>query len=114
MARRDDRLRTWAANWGARPDEVATALPCDPLLPEAALLLHRAVSVAADAPLLWRWICQLRAAPYSYDWLDNFGRRSPQRLTPGLDELAVGQRAMTVFRVAGFDRNEHLTLRHGT
>jgi len=114
MAGRDRALRAWASNWGAREDEVAAALPCDPLLPDAAIVVHRAVSVAADAPLVWRWICQLRAAPYSYDWLDNFGRRSPQRLTSGLEELAAGQRVMTIFRVAAFARDEHLTLLHAS
>lgn len=114
MARRDGTLRAWASNWGARSDELAAALPCDPLLPDAAIVVHRAVSVAADPLLVWRWVCQLRAAPYSYDWLDNFGRRSPQRLTPGLDELAAGQRVMTIFRLVSFARGEHMTLRHAT
>jgi hypothetical protein len=46
--------------------------------------------------------------------LDNGGRRSPQELTPGLEELAVGMRLMTVFRVAAFAPDEHLTVElHG-
>jgi hypothetical protein len=105
-------LRRRAASWGTRPAEETVALPCDALLPGAGVVLHRAVGVAAPAPLVFRWLCQLRAAPYSYDLLDNAGRRSPQELTPGLDELEVGQRVMTIFRLEGFEPDRSLTLLH--
>jgi hypothetical protein len=52
-------------------------------------------------------------APYSYDWLDNRGRRSPPVLTPGLDRLEQGQSVMTIFRLVGFTREDHLTLEAG-
>lgn len=68
------------------------------------------MSVAAPTPTVFRWLCQLRAAPYSYDWLDNGGRRSPRTLTPGLEALEVGQRVMTIFDLAEFERDRHLTL----
>ena len=60
---------------------------------------------------MFRWLCQLRAAPYSYDWLDNAGRRSPQRLTPGLDALEVGQRFQRIFELVEFDPDRQITLR---
>jgi hypothetical protein len=50
----------------------------------------------------------MRVAPYSYDWIDNAGRRSPRRLTPGVDELEVGQ-TMMVFHVTSFERDSHIT-----
>jgi hypothetical protein len=53
----------------------------------------------------------LRAAPYSYDWIDNGGRQSPQQLTPGLDQLEVGQDVMTIFTLTSFSSDQHLTLR---
>lgn len=105
-------VRRRAASWGADPAERAQPLPCDDLLPCSELVLHRAVSVDAPVPLVYRWLCQLRAAPYSYDALDNLGRRSPQEITPGLEQLRVGQRVMTIFRLEGFERDDHITIRH--
>ena len=99
-----------ASTWGSTDAERARPYPCDTLLPHPDKILFRAVDVAAPIPLVFRWLCQLRVAPYSYDWLDNGGRRSPHRLTPGLDDLAIGQRVMTIFRLAAFERDRHLTL----
>jgi hypothetical protein len=39
-------------------------------------------------------VAQIRAAPYAYDWIDNLGRRSPQRLC-GLPDPVVGERFTT-------------------
>lgn len=100
-----------AAAWGARPEELTAPSPADALLPDADEHWVRAVDVAAPAELVWRWLCQMRAAPYSYDKLDNLGRRSPQELTPGLDELEVGQHVMTIFTLESFARGEHLTVK---
>jgi hypothetical protein len=88
-------------SWGALDVERSEPLPCDELLPDADLVLHRAVDVAAPAPLAFRWLCQLRVAPYSYDPLDNAGRRSPRELTPGLDELAALAGARRPDRMTG-------------
>lgn len=85
--------------WGATPDEVAAHYPCDELEFAHDDAFFRAVTVRAEPRLVRRWLRQLRVAPYSYDWLDNFGRRSPPRLTPGLAPLAAGQRVMIIFRV---------------
>jgi hypothetical protein len=68
------------------------------------------VDVAAPAALVYRWVCQLRVAPYSYDWIDNRGRRSPQALIEGLDQLEVGQRACTIFEIVAFEPGHSLTL----
>jgi hypothetical protein len=50
------------------------------------------------SPAVVRWLCQLRAAPYAYDWLDNWGKQSPRQLIPGLENLKLGQTVMTIFR----------------
>jgi len=87
--------------------------PCDRFLPDADGEYFRAVGVAAPAGVLFRWLCQLKVAPYSYDLVDNFGRRSPRELTPGAERLARGQRVMTIFEIADFREGEHLTLTLG-
>lgn len=94
--------------WGATPDEHARPYAAG-LLVDAPLLLTRAISVAAPAELTWRWLCQVAVAPYSYDLVDNRGRRSPRTLTPGADELVVGQTIAVVFRLASYDAPHHWT-----
>lgn len=98
-------------NWGTSPEERRAHFPCDDVLPDYDDAYFRGVTVHAGAPLVFRWLCQLRVAPYSYDWVDNFGRQSPPRLTPGLDELSVGQPVMRIFDLLAFERDHHLTLR---
>ena len=96
--------------WGSTPEERREPFPCDPYLPDADAAYFRAVDVSAPAPTLFRWLCQLKVAPYSYDLLDNFGRRSPRHLIPGTENLAVGQKVMTIFKLVDFQRDGHLTL----
>lgn len=99
------------ANWNVTEAERALPFPCDEVLRIADGVYHRGITVRAPAPVVFRWLCQLRAAPYSYDLVDNFGRRSPRLLTPGLDDLAAGQRVMTIFDLVTFERDRSITLR---
>jgi hypothetical protein len=103
-------LGGFITTWGSTAREREVPFPCDHHLPDADTALYRAVDVAAPPPLLFRWLCQLRAAPYSYDWIDNLGRRSPRHLTPGLEALQIGQRVMTIFSLVDFETDRHLTL----
>jgi len=107
------RLRDLGWHWGSTPEERARSFPCDAVLPdhEREDAMFRAVTVHAPAAVVFRWLCQLRVAPYSYDWLDNGGRRSPRALTPGSERLEPGQRVMGLFELASFERDRHLTLR---
>ncbi len=102
-----------AQHWGSTSEERASAFPCDALAGPGALACWRAVDVEASPAVVFRWLCQLRVAPYSYDWIDNGGRRSPETLTPGLEVLEVGQRVMQMFTIESFERDRHLTLRTG-
>ncbi len=103
-------MRQAIVHWGSTEAERARPYPCDALLPDADAALFRAVDVAAGPEAAFRWLCQLRAAPYSYDAIDNFGRRSPRTLTPGLDDLHPGQRVMRIFLLASFEPGRSLTL----
>jgi hypothetical protein len=101
---------SFVTQWGSTAPERAASYPCDRLLPDPETTLFRAVDVEAPAAASFRWLCQLRAAPYSYDLLDNFGRRSPRELTPGLERLEAGQRVMTIFRLVEFEPERSLTI----
>ena len=102
-----------AQNWGSSATERQMRYPCDELLPGAPSRLTRAVNVAADVPTLFRRLKHLRVAPYSYDLIDNLGRRSPRELLPEVVNapLEVGQRYMGIFTLVSFSPDEHLTLR---
>ena len=97
-------------DWGATPEEVRRHYPALDLRPDANLVLHRAVGVDAPDARTWRWVCQLAVAPYSYDWVDNLGRRSPRELTPGVDALVVGQRMTSGFRLGHVEPGRSLTI----
>ena len=66
--------------WGVRDDEVARRYGCDAHVPGPTLEAWRGVSVDAGADHVWARLRQVRLAPYSYDLVDNFGRRSPREL----------------------------------
>jgi hypothetical protein len=81
--------------WGVSDSEVSRSYPCDELVASPALQAWRGVRVAAPAEAVWPWVAQVRLAPYSYDWIDNRGRRSPRELA-GLPEPRVGERFTAV------------------
>ncbi|MDT5208019.1 MAG: hypothetical protein QOF67_434 [Mycobacterium sp.] len=75
--------------WGVTDEEVARPFPCDEWVTSPTLVAWRGVTVHASAGDLWPWVTQVRLAPYSYDWIDNLGRRSPRTLV-GLPDPTVG------------------------
>lgn len=79
--------------------------------PEIMRAATRAVGVRASPGRIYLWLCQLRRAPYSYDWIDNFGRRSPRQADPELCHLERGQSVMTIFTLTDFEPDASITLR---
>jgi hypothetical protein len=82
--------------WGVSDGETLRSYPCDGFVASPTLQAWRGVRVEAPPEAVWPWVAQVRLAPYSYDWIDNRGRRSPRDLV-GLSEPQVGER----FTMAG-------------
>ena len=80
--------------WGVTDSEISDSYPCDDFVVAPVLRLWRGVRVEAPADALWPWVAQVRLAPYTYDWIDNLGRRSPRELA-ALPEPRVGDRFTT-------------------
>ena len=97
-----------AWNWNATSDEEKELFPCDRYMTSKYRSLIRAINVSAPANIVFRWICQLKIAPYSYDWLDNGRRQSPRQLTPGLEQLELGQNFM-IGRIVEFEEGRQIT-----
>ena len=76
--------------WGVTDAEMSRRYPCDDVVPDPAWQAWRGVTVDAPPDRVWPWVAQIRLAPYSYDWVDNLGRRSPRELR-GLPEPQVGE-----------------------
>jgi hypothetical protein len=99
--------------WGVSARETARPYPCDDFVDAPGLQAWRGVRVAAPAAAVWPWVAQVRLAPYSYDWLDNLGRRSPGELA-GLPEPRAGERFTTaggrpLGRIVSVDQGTQLT-----
>jgi hypothetical protein len=93
--------------------ETLRSYPCDDFAASPALEVWRGVDVAAPPEAVWPWVAQVRVAPYSYDWIDNRGRRSPRKLL-GLPEPRVGDRFTSVGgrevgRIVSVDPGRQLT-----
>lgn len=102
---------SFAYNWGTTQEERSHGFPCDKYLSDVDDTIFRAVTIRAKQSTVYKWVCQLRVAPYSYDWLDNHGHKSPRELLQGLDKLTVGLRFMEAFELAEFQQDVHITIR---
>ena len=80
--------------WGVSESETVRSYPCDDFVAAPTLRAWRGVRVEAPADAVWPWVAQVRLATYSYDWIDNLGRRSPRELA-ALPEPRVGDRFTT-------------------
>ena len=101
--------------WGVTEAETRRRYGCDDLVSAPTLEAWRGVTVRADAATVWARLRQVRLAPYSYDLVDNLGRRSPRR-SVDLDDPVPGEPFTRAFgrdqgRVVAVDPGSELTAR---
>lgn len=86
--------RPWQLRWGATDSEVERYLPGDNVVSNPQFNATRAVTVEARPEDIWPWLVQIgckRAGWYSYDWVDNLGIPSAERIIPGYQQIEIGQ-----------------------
>jgi hypothetical protein len=79
--------------WGATDEEVMRAMPGDEIQRQPIFNATRAVTINARPEQIWPWLVQIgyqRAGWYGYDWIDNDGIPSADRIIPALQHLKVG------------------------
>jgi len=79
--------------WGVTDAETRRRYGCDDFVDAPTLEAWRGVTVFAAPATVWARLRQVRLAPYSYDLLDNLGRRSPRERRE-LPEPEVGDLVM--------------------
>jgi hypothetical protein len=85
--------RPWALTWGSTDQEIARPMPGDEVLAQPTFNATRAATIEATPEEIWPWIVQIgyrRAGFYSYDFLDNDGIPSAERILPEYQTLKVG------------------------
>jgi hypothetical protein len=69
--------------WGATSEEIHGSVIGDNLCRDATLIATRSITISAPPQDVFPWIRQMgfgRAGWYSYDWIDNLGRKSAEKV----------------------------------
>jgi hypothetical protein len=115
-----DSARDLARHWNTTAEERIAPYPCDRDMHAPYERFTRAVDVDAPTQVMFRWLCLLEVAPYSYDWIDNLGRRPEVVITsdsrlhldgPGVTEIRLendpDDEGAARFRYTGLRMIEH-------
>jgi len=73
--------------------ECAQNLARDELIPSAIGAVNHAITIHRSPHDVWPWLAQMgagRAGWYSYNFIDNGGRRSAERILPEFQHVTVG------------------------
>ena len=105
---------------GATDDEVQGSYSGSGVIPDGIRSATMAATIDAPRSRVWPWLVQMgtdRAGWYSWDRLDNFGRRSAGTIHPEWQDIAVGDRLAAKpdgsqwWEVAALDPERFLGLR---
>ncbi len=80
-------------SWGATPEEIAGAVVGDNLCINARVSATRCITISAPPHEVFPWIRQMgfgRAGWYSYDWIDNLGKKSTRQVHPEWQDIISG------------------------
>lgn len=80
-------------HWGATSEEVQRVMPGDELQPKPIFAATRATTIHTRPEHIWPWLVQIgyrRAGWYGYDWIDNDGIPSSEKILPEWQSLQVG------------------------
>lgn len=109
--------RPWNLRWGATDEEVTRSMIGDDIVKNPTFNATRAVTINASPEDIWPWIIQIgykRAGFYSYDFLDNDGIPSAERIIPEYQDLKVGDRIPLdregIITVAALETNKYMLL----
>lgn len=97
-------IRPWQLRWGATDEELNRSMPGDDIVKHPTFDATRAVTIRARPEEIWPWMVQIgfgRAGWYSYDWIDNLGRPSAERIIPEFQNIQVGD-LIPIFKDRGF------------
>jgi len=86
-------FRPWQLRWGATDDEIKHSMPGDDIVGKPSFNATRAVTINAPAENIYPWIVKMgvkRAGWYSYDLLDNLGRKSAESILAKHQNIQVG------------------------
>jgi hypothetical protein len=86
-------VRPRLVRWGATDEDVRQVYPGAELIPGGIRGATNAITIEAPVTKVWPWLVQMgvdRAGWYSWDRLDNFGRRSAESIHPEWQQISLG------------------------
>ena len=102
--------------WGATAEEINSTVVGDDLCSDATVVATRSITIGAAPQEVFPWIRQMgfgRAGWYSYDWLDNLGRKSATTIHDEWQSVEAGDKIPSgpiSFTAAIVDAPRHFVL----